>query len=203
MIGYAPVKRLATTTLCLLLGACIERAQQPAAKRQEIDRSAARDVVVPSIPPNARPAGARFGASGDQIELVAVAFDPPNPQPGSTVKVSFFYRCLGETEDNWKVFVHIEDGRGGRINGDHWPTGYGNMSSAGRYPTAAWRQGEIIRDDWAFGIPGYSDVDKLELWTGFYNPYKPDGDRLPLLNVGQIRNDGQNRAMVAQLSLRG
>jgi hypothetical protein len=210
--------------VAVVAAACIERAQQTAQpRRQEVDRSAANAFVVPSIPMGVRPLGAKFGSAGDQIELAGVAFDQPEAKPGSTVRVIFFFRVLNDVDDNWEVFVHIEDGRGGRVNGDHWPTGYG--AAAARYPTNAWRRGEIVRDEWAFAVPTFPEgppcqsasectsgtnclpgaggqkvcrVDHLELWTGLYH----GDDRLPLLNGSQVRNDGQNRVMAAALGLR-
>jgi hypothetical protein len=196
------VSRLVPSLCLVVLTGCIERAQQPHNERQEFDRTGIRDLIVPSIPPNAHPVGAKFGNAGDQVELAAVAFDPPAAGPGASVKVTFFYRVLdNEPGENWKAFVHIEDGRGGRINGDHWPTGQGSLSAAGRYPMSVWRRGEIIRDEWSFSVPSYSDVEKLDFWTGLYNPYRDD--RLPLTNASQVANDGQNRVMAGSLGLRG
>ncbi len=198
--------RAVAAFLCAAVCAsCIERAPQPRQKRQVFDRSSVSELIVPAIPPGARPVGARFGAGGEQVELAAMAADPPNPRAGSTVQITFFYRVLdNEPDEDWQVFVHIDDrsGRAERVNRDHWPTGYGApWATSGRYPMSNWRRGEIIRDTWSFSIPGHVDADALDVWTGFWNPFR--GDRLPLTNAAQIANDGQNRIMAGSLALRG
>lgn len=187
----------------LLSTACIERAQQPGDRRRDFDRSAIRDILVNSIPPEARHVGARFGKGGDQVELAAVLFEPPVAAPGSSVKVTFFFRVLdAEPDEDWKIFVHIQDPKGGYINGDHWPTGYGSIGVGSRYPMTLWRKGELIRDQWAFTATVTApDVDRLDMWTGFWNPSRDE--RLPITNTSQVPNDGQNRVNVGSVGVRG
>jgi len=134
---------------------------------------------------------ARYGAA---VELAAIDYQPRSPRPGDTVHVSFFYRVLEETDDDWKIFVHV-DNRGGsvdRINGDHWPV-------KDKYRTANWKKGEIVRDEWSFKIPGYYKGDGLDVWTGFYMPGKDD--RWPLTNKSEVQNDGQNRVLAATIAV--
>lgn len=177
--------------LAALLGlaACIERPTSPREKRDKFDRSRLGEVVLKQEPPVSKRVGAVFG---NAVELLGVELKPATARPGETVEVTYLFRVLGEAEEDYKVFVHVDDraGRGDRVNADHWPAG-------GRYPTSAWRKGEIVRDVWSFKVPGYYQGDGLDLWTGFYQPGKDD--RWPLTNKQAVPHDGQNRVRAASL----
>ncbi|MGC4121712.1 MAG: hypothetical protein QM765_45475 [Myxococcales bacterium] len=188
MKTYLP-RALALTAL-VSLAACIQRPESPREQRESVDRAGLKTQgVVQSQPPDSpvRTLRARFG---DAVELVAVDFQPRQPKPGDAVNVAFYYRVVDETDDDWKIFVHV-DNRGGqvdRINGDHWP-------AKDKYRTSNWKKGEVVRDDWTFRVPGYYQGEGLDLWTGFYMPGKDD--RWPLTNKNEVQNDGQNRVLAA------
>jgi hypothetical protein len=172
----------------LLASACIERPTSPSDKRAKLDRSGLADLLVREPPASARRVGARFGSS---VELSGLEVSPARPRPGGTVSVQFYYRVLDEAEEDYRVFVHAEPhGVSERINADHWPAG-------GRYPTSAWRRGELIRDSWSFKVPSYYEGDGVDLWTGFYLPAKDE--RWPLSNAGEVRHDGQNRVLAGSI----
>ncbi|HEY3447424.1 MAG TPA: hypothetical protein VGK67_13720 [Myxococcales bacterium] len=170
------------------LAACIQRPESPREQRENIDRAGlgTLGIILKAVPDGAgRNLRARFG---DAVELVAVDHQPRSPKPGDTVNVAFYYRVVDETDDDWKIFVHV-DNRGGavdRINGDHWP-------AKDKYRTSSWKKGEIVRDDWSFKVPGSYQGDGLDVWTGFYMPGKDD--RWPLTNKSEVQNDGQNRVL--------
>lgn len=180
---------LLALTALLGLTACIQRPTSPREKRDRFDRSRLGDVVLKEVPPFSKRVGAVFGGSA---ELVGVELKPATARPGDTVEVTYLFRVLDEAEEDYKVFVHVDDrgGRGERINADHWPAG-------GRYPTSAWRKGEVVRDVWSFKVPGHYQGEAFDLWTGFYQPGKDD--RWPLTNRQAVQNDGQNRVLAATL----
>ena len=136
--------------------------------------------------------GAIYGDSG---ELVGVDWQPADPHAGDSVEVSFIYRVTDEAEEDWKIFVHVDDhgGHGDRINGDHFP-------ARGRYRTNLWRKNEVVRDAWRFTVPGNYRGEGLDLWTGFYQEGKDD--RWPLSNRGAVQNDGQNRVLAAMVPVK-
>lgn len=187
-----------TSALCALalvatlgLLSCIQRPQSPREQRENLDRTGLKSqgIILGQVPEAGRALRARYG---DAVELAAVDFQPRSPKPGDTVNMSFYYRVLDETDDDWKVFVHV-DNRGGsvdRINGDHWP-------AKDKYRTSAWKKGEVVRDDWSFKVPGYYQGDGLDVWTGFYMPGKDD--RWPLTNKSEVQNDGQNRVLAVTI----
>jgi len=172
--------------------ACIERPSSAREVRLKFDRSRLAEVLLREMPPSQKRAAAIFG---DSVELATVDYSPPRPHPGDAVTVDFYFRVLDESEEDYKVFVHIDDrgGRAERINGDHWPAG-------GRYPVKSWRKGEIIRDRWTFTVPGYYNGDALDVWTGFYQPGKDD--RWPLTNRTEVQHDGQNRILALTIPMR-
>ncbi len=179
---------LAAAALC----SCIERPVSIRNQRDRFDRSALSDVVSNQAPTPMRRVGAIFG---DDVELYGVDWSPARPKPGDQVQVTYYFRVIDETEENYKVFVHVDDhaGHAERINADHW-------AAQERYPLKMWRRGEFVRDTWSFKIPKWFDGEALDLWTGFYPPGKDD--RWPLSNKGEVTNDGQNRVLAASLPTR-
>ena len=173
--------------LLLLPLACIERpyeAAQAMAARPVVDRAALREVLVPP-PPDATAVGAVFGNSA---ELLAYKLEPPALVTGQRSKLTLHWRCRAEMEA-WHIFVHLDDasGTGERIHAEHDPAG-------GRYPTDAWRRGDLIADSVSF-TPGTSS---LMLYVGFYT----EGEsRLHLDAPGQGRDDGNNRLLAGILPM--
>jgi hypothetical protein len=172
--------------LLFLCAACIERPFEDAgpAQRTQVDRSALRDVMV-APPPDATPVGAVFGNSA---ELLAYKIEPPALVPGQRARLTLYWRCKAEM-DQWHIFVHLDDatGTGERIHAEHDPAG-------GRFPTDAWKPGDLIADSIWF-IPGR---DPLALFLGFYTQGE---NRLTLNTPGRGRDDGNNRLLAGVLPI--
>lgn len=181
------VRSAAALFSSLLIGACIERPFDgpPArAARTQVDRSALRDVLGPP-PAGATPVGALFG---NAAELTAWKLEPPALVPGQRAKLTLYWRCRAEL-DAWHVFVHLDDstGSGERIHAEHEPAG-------GRFPTDAWKAGDLIIDSFSF-TPGRAP---LLLFLGFYSQGE---SRLTLTSPGSGRDDGNNRLLAGVLPL--
>ena len=169
-----------------LCASCIERPfeESAPAQRAQVDRAALREVMVPP-PGDATPVGAVFGNSA---ELLAYKLEPAALVPAQRSKLTLYWRCKAEMEA-WHIFVHLDDatGTGERIHAEHDPAG-------GRFPTDAWKTGDLIADTFFF-IPGRSP---LALFLGFYT----QGDnRLTLNTPGRGRDDGNNRLLAGILPL--
>jgi hypothetical protein len=167
------------------LSACIERPASPRERRDRFERNGLTDVLLTSAPSFPKRVGANFD---NAAELMGLEVDPPVPHAGDTVKITYYFRAMEEADEDYKVFVHVDDraGHGDRINADHWPAN-------GHYPTSVWHRNDIIKDVWTFKIPGYYQGDALDLWTGFYQPGKDE--RWPVVNKNEVQNDGQNRVL--------
>lgn len=135
------------------------------------------------------PVGATFG---DAVELVGYDLSPDPARAGQAVKVTFYFRAKAEVDDDWKIFVHLDDpaGNHGRLNADHWPAGE-------RFHTSLWNTGDVVRDEFTFKAPA-SGQERLEMWMGLYR----GNDRMPLSHAGRGRGDGNNRLRAGTLSLR-
>jgi len=159
--------------LALICTACIERPFEeppPAQARAQVDRSALRDVLVPP-PGDATIVGAVFG---NAAELLGYKLEPPQMVPGL---------------ERWHVFVHLDDatGTGARIHAEHDPAG-------GRFPTDAWKVGDLIADSFTFG----AGPNPLLLFVGFYTEGE---NRLALTAAGRGRDDGNNRLLAGVLPI--
>jgi hypothetical protein len=171
------------------LAGCIERPPSPRETREKFDRSHLEEILLKSAPAYAKRVGANFG---DSVELMGVDWEPRVAHAGERVQVSFYFRVIDEADEDWKIFVHVDDhgGHGDRINADHWPAGR-------RYSTKVWRRGEVVKDTWSFNVAGNYQGEGLDLWTGFYQEGKDD--RWTLTNKADVRNDGVNRVLAAMI----
>lgn len=172
----------------LLAAACIERPPSPRAAAAAVDRSSLADVVSQKEPTPAHKVGAVFGGA---IELVGYDLSPEPAARGSTVTVTFWWRSRAPVNDDWQVFVHVDDESRtvGRIIGDHFP-------AQGRYRTPAWRAGDVVKDQWRFAAP--AGTDELALFVGFYR----GETRLEVSDPGLVFHDGVNRIRAGVITLR-
>lgn len=191
--GFAAFRKaaLAAAFLAMSLGsaACIERAPTPASRRAAFDRSGLKKVLLDKVPEGVSPSGAVFG---EAVELAGYEISPASPRPGDKVSVTFYWKVAKAPELNFKVFVHADTvGGEGRVGADHWP-------ARKAYTTDLWQPGEIVKDRFAFVVPGGFDGEGIDLWAGFYLPKSQDV-RLPLSNPGNGRSDGKNRLKVTRI----
>ena len=79
--------------------------------------------------------------------LLGYAVAPDSAVPGERLDVTLIWQVLGETEENYSLFVQLVDQNGERVAGRDTHPGLGN------YPTSQWRPGEIIEDTVPVYIP--------------------------------------------------
>lgn len=178
------MRALAVALLCT---ACIERPfdePQATQARAQVDRNALHDVLVPP-PADATAVGAVFG---NAAELLAYKLEPPQMVAGQRTRLTLYWRCRAELEP-WHIFVHLDDatGSGARIHAEHEPAG-------GRFPTEAWKPGDMIADAFWF-VPG---DHPLLLFLGLYSQGE---NRLTLTAPGRGRDDGNNRLFAGVLPI--
>lgn len=168
----------------LLLGsACIVEAPGGASPQER------RAATVQQVPPLSLRNGANLGG---KVELVGATVQPGRVTPGEQAKVTLYFKVLQPMEDDYLVFVHVEDaeGRMERINVDHKPAG-------GLYATSQWKPGETVKDEFAIYLPSGTPARALNVWLGLWEP-RTDS-RLRLMNPDAVRNDGRDRILLGQV----
>ncbi|HEX8434370.1 hypothetical protein [Archangium sp.] len=166
-----------------LLSACIVEAPGGSSPNER------RQAVVTQVPQLSVRNGANFE---DKVELVGATVQPGRIAPGEAARVTAFFKVLKPLEDDYMIFVHVEDaeGRMERLNADHKPAG-------GLYPTSQWKVGETVKDEFTLMLPPGAPARALNLWMGFWHP-QTDA-RLQLKNPEAVRNDGRSRILLVQV----
>jgi hypothetical protein len=168
----------------LLLGsACIVEAPGGASPQER------RAATVTQVPPLSLRNGANLGG---KVEIVGATVQPGRLTPGEQAKVTVYFKVLQPMEDDYLVFVHVEDaeGRMERMNVDHKPAN-------GMYATSQWKPGETVKDEFAVYLPAGASPRALNLWMGLWEP-RTDS-RLRLTNPEAVRNDGKDRILLGQV----
>ena len=181
--------RLAFAFFALFTAACIV----PAPSAEKGGNAGPPKPVAPAAPP----AQVRNGAIFDgKVEMIGAEFNPGKVQTGESLKVTVSYRVIEEIENDYMIFVHVEDidGRVDRINADHAPAG-------GTYPTSRWKKGDVVKDEYVVYVPPTMPVRGLTILTGFWDP--KNDQRMVVKNPEAVRHDGNNRVMLGQIPVAG
>ncbi len=177
---------LVLLTSCALFTSCIERpfdAPVAAPSRATVDRAALPGVLISAPPADAIPVEAVFG---NAAELVAYRLEPKALLPNQKARLTFYWRCRAPLEA-WHIFVHLDEAEGGRIHAEHDP-------ASGRFPTDAWKPGDLIADTITFE----AHLNPLLLYVGLFSQGET---RLTLSAPGRGRDDGNSRLFVAALPI--
>lgn len=111
---------------------------------------------------------------GEWVELTG--FDAPGRiQAGQALSVTLVWRALGESDVDYKTFVHLLDA-GGQLaaQSDAVPAGWTR-------PTSGWQSGEFVTDVHALNLERVLPPGEYRLIAGMYNA---DGRRLPAVLGG-------------------
>lgn len=171
-------------TLALVASGCIVEA--PGTGGQKSESARPRPIV------DAPPIDLRLNANlDDKIDLTGARIEPGRALPGEMVKVTTFYKVKEPIEQDYLIFVHVEDpdGKVQRVNYDHQP--------AGGRPTSDWKKDETVSDTFSIQVPAGSGLRGLNVWLGFWHP--ATDTRMRLMNPQAIRNDGSNRMLIATI----
>lgn len=166
-----------------LLSACIVEAPGGSSPNER------RQAVVAQVPVLTVRNGANFE---DKVELVGASVQPGRVSPGGVARVTVYFKVLKPLEEDYTIFVHVEDADGAmeRLNADHKPAG-------GLYPTTQWKAGETVKDEFNIAVPAGSSARAVSLWMGFWEPNSDT--RLHLKNPQAVRNDGRDRILLVQV----
>jgi hypothetical protein len=98
---------------------------------------------------------------GDHLQLIGIDLKSKTVAPGGRMNVIWYWKCLKESTDGWKIFVHF-DGSGQRRTFDH-------HAVEGSFPINKWKVGDIIRDVQALPLDGKFPEGKANLYVGIYD----------------------------------
>ncbi|MBN2494215.1 MAG: glycosyltransferase family 39 protein [Deltaproteobacteria bacterium] len=146
-----------------------------------------RDVLR-EAPPIDHPLKASWA---DGIDFLGWNIEPAQPEIGSQIELTLFFKCTRAVTKSWQIFIHI-DGHGHefhRINGDHFPLD-------GLFPTDHWLEGDIIRDRVKLHVPIEFTARRYHIYLGFYI-----GDTRMHLLPGSP-SDGNDRLRAGTIEMR-
>ena len=138
-------------------------------------------TIVPHQPPPAPDAPQAM--LGDHIALAAAEIVPAQARPGQIVRVNVrWYVPRGRPQQDYTTLIHLgQPDRPPLSTGDSPPLG-------GDYPTHAWRNGEVIDDDYRLVVPAGLAPGRYPVWIGMYDP--AGGARLPVTVEGELQPNG-------------
>jgi hypothetical protein len=113
---------------------------------------------------------------GNKIDLVGYELEREKIVAGQAVRVTLYWRCLVEMDENYTVSVQLlgpnYEAYGGR---DSYP-------GRGNYATSLWREGEIIVDRYLIGVSRRFPAPALaQLKVALYS--YPSQEHLPVLDA--------------------
>jgi hypothetical protein len=124
-------------------------------------------IKIPQPPGGAgQPQTAMTADLGGQLRLLGYNLE----RDGDTNTVTLFWQALTPMNEDFTTFVHLLGADGqllAQADGQPWD---------GRYPTAIWDVGEIVRDPKVLSLPAENAAGPLKLIAGAYQ--LPGGVRL-------------------------
>ena len=120
--------------------ACVDSGPGPQAK--PIDRKYVAANLVTTTPGDLQPSNVSFGG---RVELAGTTAERAQIAPGQTMHVQAYWRVLVPPGDGWRVLA--------QLRGDPGTADFMNLDASDMelgHPLAAWRAGELIRDEHVF-----------------------------------------------------
>ncbi len=180
------VSRTAWVLALLVSAACVGGKQRISAE----DKARLSAQILDAVPADAVKVDINFE---NKVHLVGYKIEPALAPPGTTVKVTNYWRCDDPIEEGWQLFTHIQhegfdkfenlDSNGPirELQGNHQVLG-----------PDRWERAKIYVDEQTFTMPRELKGPDTMVYVGIYK-----GDaRLRILSGP---SDGDNRAIVAKL----
>jgi hypothetical protein len=118
-----------------------------------------------TVPANATPVDARFGASG-QIALLAYSLD--ELKPGEEGSITLFWQRMSEQpiDTAFKGFVHVaaDESDQARI------AQHDEMPMRSQFPTTCWQQNQIVADVMPLPVNAGAQAGEYPVFVGLYDP---------------------------------
>jgi hypothetical protein len=93
-------------------------------------------------------------------------------ESGDTLQVTTYWRCLEEMDEDYSVYIRLED-EAGHLWGqtDNWP-------AQGFLPTSQWKEGMIVKDEYNIETLAGTPPGDYALEVGMYSILDGDGTRV-------------------------
>jgi hypothetical protein len=170
----------------LLPAACVGGKTQISSE----DKERLKAYILDAVPPDAKKTDINFE---NKVRLVGYKADPEPAAPGTSVKLTYYWRCDEPLEDGWRLFTHVQhegfDRHEGLDNVGPLRELKGNAQALG---PDRWERGKIYADEQSFTMPAELRGPDSIVYVGIFK-----GDaRLRILSGP---NDGENRAIVTKI----
>jgi hypothetical protein len=117
---------------------------------------------------------------GEEVTLWAYELECA-AQAGETASVTLYWKAEQKVGTDYKVFVHLYDGRGGILAQSDGQPGLGTR------PTTTWEEGEFVADRHFIPIPPDAELGSYQVGVGLYDPqsgkrvtvFDPEGKPVP------------------------
>lgn len=126
---------------------------------------------------------------GDKVLLIGHEGVPALLEPGQDLHLTVYWEALSRMQKDYTVFIHVVDTEGRPV------AQHDGQPLKGFYPTSFWKQGEVVRDEYAVRVDSAVPGGEYELVAGMY--LLSTGDRLSVLDAdGQPIGDHVSLARV-------
>jgi hypothetical protein len=192
---------LVFSAMLLSLG-CVEQDDE---KPNEDDLKIAKQNILTAAPTP------RFAVNADldgKVVYLGLDTEAATVEPGRDFKLTHYWKMVASPGDGWKTFTHLEGANhAGFINVDHTPV-------HGKYPVAAWKPGEIIRDEHTIHLPPNWASPSVTVFVGLWRgasrlpvksgPHDPDARviaaTLPVHAAAPAADSGRKRYVARMIA---
>jgi hypothetical protein len=161
------MRMLHWAALVAALAGCADRASDEATRPGRIDRAYVAANLLEAPPASLGHAiGATFQSpGGGRVVYLGNDLATPRVAPGGKVAITHYWHVVEAPGPGWRVFTHLLGEGGHFVNADETDLRKG-------HPVAAWKTGEVIRDEQTFAVRQDWQVPRAQLVVGFYQPRK-------------------------------
>jgi hypothetical protein len=169
-----------------LSAACVGGKTQISAE----DKARLQQYILEAPPADAKKIDVNFE---NKIHLVGYKAEPELAPPGTSVKVTYYWRCDEPLDEGWKLFTHVQHegfpSHEGLDNVGPLREAKGNAQVLG---PDRWERGKVYADEQTFTMPAELKGPDTVIYLGIYK-----GDAR--LRTISGPNDGDNRAIVMKI----
>ncbi len=110
----------------------------------------------------------------NMVALLGYSLDRRSAQPGQAITLTTYWKSLGPTDFDYRIFAHVAVGGSGTV----WARETGGPVNSTR-PLSTWVTGEIVIDERRLTLDPHTPPGMYDLELGWFG--KPSSKRLPIL----------------------